>query len=245
MFQLNRHIGVAMLLCAAVACNRGEKQAPAPEQRAVSVQEAAPPPVEAPKPAESAPKAREPAVPETPAAPVLINGVLTNGDAAILADFQKRVAAYVTLKKSVDKKTPDQKETHDPIQIETTQKLLAAKIINVRKGARQGDIFSPDVQTKFRQLLIPEVKGTTGAETKQELNEEFAEEDEDGGNPKAALKVNVEYPEGMPLATTPPNVLQALPKLQDGLEYRFVGRYLLIRDADANIVVDFMPRAIR
>ena len=76
-------------------------------------------------------------------------------------------------------------------------------------------------------------------------SEDFAEGGEEAGNPKAALKVNAEYPEGTPLATTPPNVLQALPKLPDGLEYRFVGKNLLIRDVDANIVVDYMPQAIR
>lgn len=173
----------------------------------------------------------------------MVNGVRTNGDAAVMADFQKRVAAYLDLKKSVDKKTPDQKETNDPIHIETTQKLLASKIMNVRRGARQGDIFTKQVRTKFRQLIIPEVKGTTGRETRQEINEEFAEHE--GENVKGPLKVNAEYPEGTPLATTPPNVLQALPKLADGLEYRFVEKTLLIRDADANIIVDLMPNAIR
>jgi hypothetical protein len=246
MRNFNRYLGVTMLTCTVAACGGGNKdavpeQAPAPQQ----VVPPAPEPPAAEPPAKAATVAPPDAAPAGPAPEVVVNGVRTNGDAAVLADFQKRVGDYVALKKSVDKKTPDQKETREPIQIETTQKLLAAKIISLRKGARAGDIFTEPVRLKFRQLLTPEVKGTTGAETKQELNEDFEEGGKEAGNPKAALRVNVEYPEGTPLATTPPNVLQALPRLPDGLEYRFIGKNLIIRDADANVVVDVMPNAIR
>ncbi len=245
MLHLNRIIGTTVLLCAIAACRGADKQPPAAEQPATAVQEPpAPPQVAAPETAAPARAAapRE-AVPAGPAPEVVVNGVRTNGDAAVIAEFQNRVKAYLDVKKSVDKKTPDQKETKEPIKIETTEKLLAAKIINARAGARQGDIFTLPVRTKFRQLLIPEVKGTTGKETKQEIDEEFEEHGVE--NRKGPLKVNAEYPEGTPLATTPPNVLLSLPKLPDGLEYRFVEKTLLIRDADANIIVDLMPNAIR
>ena len=244
MLQLNRIIGTTALICAVAGCRGGDTQPPVAEQPVASVQEApAPPAAEPPAPArEAAPRE---AVPTGPAPEVVVNGVRTNGDAAVVADFQKRVAAYVDVKKRVDKNTPDQKETKDPAHIETTQKLLASKIINMRQGAQAGDIFTPEIRTKFRQLLIPHVQGTTGRETRQELSEDFEEGGKEAGNPKAALRVNVEYPEGTPLATTPPNVLQALPRLAEGLEYRFVGKNLLLMDADANIVVDLMPNAIR
>jgi hypothetical protein len=244
MLQLNRIIGVTVLLCAVAGCRGGDKQPPAAEQPAAVQEAPAPPQAAAPEPAAPAREAapRE-AVPAGPAPEVVVNGVRTNGDAAVIADFQKRLAAYLDIKKSVDKTTPDQKKTNEPIKIETTQKLLASKIMSARAAARQGDIFTLPVRTKFRQLLIPEVKGTTGKETKQEIDEEF--EEHEAENRKGPLKVNAEYPEGTPLATTPPNVLLSLPKLPDGLEYRFVEKILLIRDADANVIVDLMPNAIR
>ena len=244
MLQLNRIIGATVLLCAVAGCRGADKQPPAAEQPAAVQEAPAPPQAATPEPAAPAREAapRE-AVPAGPAPEVVVNGVRTNGDAAVMADFQKRVAAYLEIKKSVDKQTPDQKETKDPIHIETKQKLLASKIINMRQGARAGDIFTLPIRTKFRQLLIPEVKGTTGKETKQEIDEEF--EEHEAENRKGPLKVNAEYPEGTPLATTPPNVLLSLPKLPDGLEYRFVEKTLLIRDADANVIVDLMPNAIR
>jgi hypothetical protein len=42
----------------------------------------------------------------------------------------------------------------------------------------------------------------------------------------------------------PPNVLQALPKLPLDIEYRFVGKHLILRDARANLIIDYMLNAI-
>jgi hypothetical protein len=36
-----------------------------------------------------------------------------------------------------------------------------------------------------------------------------------------------------------------LPKLPPELEYRIIGKNLIIRDVDANIIVDFVPNAIQ
>ena len=36
-----------------------------------------------------------------------------------------------------------------------------------------------------------------------------------------------------------------LPNLPEQLEYRIVGKNLIIRDVEANIVVDFVPNAIQ
>ena len=49
--------------------------------------------------------------------------------------------------------------------------------------------------------------------------------------------VNGRYPDNVPVSTMPPPVLQTLPKLSEGLEYRFVGDDLIILDVvmpDAN-----------
>jgi hypothetical protein len=59
------------------------------------------------------------------------------------------------------------------------------------------------------------------------------------------LKVNATYPPDTPLPTTPPQVLMNLPKLPEQLEYRIVGKNLIIRDVEANIIVDFVPNAIQ
>ena len=52
--------------------------------------------------------------------------------------------------------------------------------------------------------------------------------------------MNATYPKGASLATMPPNVLEVLPRLPDGLEYRIVNTHLILWDVDADIVVDYV-----
>jgi hypothetical protein len=61
---------------------------------------------------------------------------------------------------------------------------------------------------------------------------------------KLRLKVNDEYPRTIPLQSTPPTLLLNLPELPKEVDYRIVGRALILRDVDANIVIDFIPNAI-
>jgi hypothetical protein len=53
--------------------------------------------------------------------------------------------------------------------------------------------------------------------------------------------VNRLYPTTIPLATFPANLLKALPDLPPELEYRIVNRHLILRDVEANYVVDMVP----
>jgi hypothetical protein len=161
----------------------------------------------------------------------------TNADAAILQDFRDRIDKYVKLHEKLDDEAPRLKETKDPAKIQNAQKGLAARIGEARSGARQGEIFTPEIARLFRRLMNPELKGPDAAETKQEIKEDA---------PKAVrLKVNAPYPEGQALPTVPPNLLTRLPQLPEDLEYRIVGRDLILRDVDANLIVDFIPNAIR
>jgi hypothetical protein len=59
-----------------------------------------------------------------------------------------------------------------------------------------------------------------------------------------ALHVNQVYPQGIPLQSTPPTLLLNLPTLPKELEYRIVGRNLVLHDIVPNIIVDFIPDAI-
>ncbi len=55
------------------------------------------------------------------------------------------------------------------------------------------------------------------------------------------IGVNTIYPTTLPLATFPANLLEKLPKLPPELEYRIVGRDLILRDTTGNVIVDVMP----
>lgn len=159
-----------------------------------------------------------------------------NADAQVIQDFQKRIADYRDLHNKVEKGDARQKESKDPAEIKARQEALAAKIRAARPDARPGDIFTPEVRQLFRRLMYPEVKGPEGKDTKQAIKDD---------SPKAVpLKVNAPYPEGAPLPTVPPNLLAALPKLPEDLEYRVVGKDLILHDVDANLIVDFIRNAI-
>jgi hypothetical protein len=167
-----------------------------------------------------------------------------NADALVLADFQKRIDAYMQIHKDVAKNAPPLKETNDPAQIKHAQEALGAGIRAARADAKPGDVLTPEVRNKFRRLMYPVVTGTTGHEIKEELNEDVKEKDE-GPPTKVPLKVNAAYPEGAPLPTTPPQVLLNLPRLPEQLEYRIIDKNLIIRDVLANIIVDYLPNVIQ
>ena len=160
-----------------------------------------------------------------------------NRDALVLQDFQQRVRKYVELHKRAAKKSLPLKETTDSAKIKAAQQVLADTIQAARKGARPGDIFTPEIRKKFRQLMYPELKGPDGRETKAWIKEDA---------PTAVpLKVNAHYPEAQPLSTVPPNLLERLPQLPEEVEYRIAGTHLLLRDVDANLIVDYVPNAIQ
>jgi hypothetical protein len=56
--------------------------------------------------------------------------------------------------------------------------------------------------------------------------------------------INMRYPVGQPLVTFPPNLLKQLHQLPEDLEYRFVGRDLILRDVKSNTIVDVIRHAI-
>lgn len=161
-----------------------------------------------------------------------------NRDALILQDFQKRIDAYVKLQKDAAKGAPPLKETTDAAKIQQAEVALAARIRALRADARPGDVFTPEIRAKFRQLMYPELQGKEGRDTKALMKED---------EPPTAvpLKVNASYPPAASLPTVGPNLLLSLPKLPEQIEYRIIGKHLILRDVNANIIVDFIPNAIR
>lgn len=161
-----------------------------------------------------------------------------NPRAVVLADYQKRIDEYMKLHDKASKGPAKMKETTDPSDIREAQATLAERLRAARADARQGDIFTPEIRAEFRRLMYPELKGEAGRETKAALREDAPEK-------RVPLKVNASYPEGEPRPTVPANLLVNLPRLPEDLEYRIVGRHLILLDDDANLIVDFIPNAIR
>ena len=159
--------------------------------------------------------------------------------AAIIADFNARLEKFVKTQRALLKQIPISEEA-TPAQIKARQDALAAQLQEIRKNAKQGDIFTPEVAALFKRLINPELKGAEGRETKQALAEE------DGEVAQVNLKINAPWPASEPLTSTPANILANLPQLPKDVEYRISNkRHLVLRDVDANIIVDYIYNAIR
>jgi len=156
-----------------------------------------------------------------------------NPQAALVADFKDRIDKYVELRKKADDSAPPLKKTPEPAEIRAAQDALGERVGAARTGAKHGDIFTPEISEYFRHLVRPEVKNP-GAK-------DLIKDDNPGNFP---FKVNTKYPEKEPLSSVPPNVLKSLPQLPKDIEYRFVGKHLILRDARANLIIDYIPNAI-
>jgi hypothetical protein len=163
-----------------------------------------------------------------------------NPDAGLIADFRKRVDDYVTLRRKAESATSvDLKEQSKPLEIVVAEKSLAERIRSQRPAAKAGDLFTPATQAMLRRLLKPPLaKGADAEDNKAIIRD-------DAPAPKEVpFKVNAEYPKDTPLSTVPPDVLLTLPALPEDVQYRFAGKHLLLYDAKANLIIDYMLNAV-
>lgn len=159
-----------------------------------------------------------------------------NPDAALSVEFTKRVEAYLELHKNAVAKMPPLPKETTPQQIDSHQRALTQEIERLRARAQAGDIFTKEIRAYFRRQLEGTFAGVEGRKLRDTIM------DENPGPIK--LRVNGRYPDTVPLATMPPKVLAALPKLPQILEYRFIGERLILLDVPAHLVVDFIDEAL-
>ena len=158
-------------------------------------------------------------------------------EARDLKTFADRVQAYVKMQKNLEASLPTLKPTKDPAQIVEHQHALAGKIIEARRDARQGDIFTHEVTERFRKIIRKSFQGRQGRLARRTIQQ-------DTPFKIVPMRVNDVFPDDIPLTTTPPTLMLKLPELPPELSYRFVGRDLVLKDIKAGLVVDLIPKAI-
>ncbi len=162
----------------------------------------------------------------------------TDPTAAPFADFGKRIDAYVTLRDSLAAKMGPLDVTKSQAEIAARATTLATLITGARDSAKQGDIFTPEFATIIATLIKTEYTRRTDSvvEQRDDAQEEL---------PNFVPAVNMLYPTTYPLATFPATLLPLLPPLPtDKVEYRIVTHYLILRDVEANLIIDVMPNAV-
>jgi hypothetical protein len=170
---------------------------------------------------------------------VLMAGILcaqtthpaVNADSLIVQDFEKRVAAYLQLRKSIESNLTRLKSTPSQEKISHHENELGRAVREARKNARPGDIFTPEIAAEIRRLIAIAMQPEDGNHIAQSLRH---------AEPvQLHLDINDRYPvDHVPIQSTPPSLLENLPDLPPEIEYRITGRDLVLLDAKANLIVD-------
>ena len=153
-------------------------------------------------------------------------------DPETVAEFSRRVQDYAALRTRLEAGLPPLVVTNDADEIETFEHRMAERIDAVR-GSRRGQVFLPAMEGQLKQMLALRVDAATLAAIMDDNPGEFD------------VDINENYNKLHGLATTPPNILLRLPDLPKDLQYRFVGRHLILFDGRVNVVVDEIPYALR
>lgn len=152
-------------------------------------------------------------------------------------DFAKRLDQYSALRNKLADSVGPLDPTWDQGKIALRASKLADAIRMARAGAKQGDLFTPEVATIIATLIKTEYdrRPDTVLNARGDAQREL---------PDFVPEVNQIYPTSYPLATFPATLLPLLPRLPKELEYRIVSKYLILRDVEANVIIDLMPHAV-
>jgi hypothetical protein len=146
--------------------------------------------------------------------------------------FSMRVRRYAELRSNLEKGLIGLTMTDDPAQIERAESALAREIRLARAGAGGGEIFTPTITAKFKNVLTLAINASTWAAIMDDNPREFSH------------RINGTYPKSRPLSTVPPSILARLPTLPDDIQYRFLGRHLILYDTRANLIIDHILYAL-
>jgi hypothetical protein len=160
-----------------------------------------------------------------------------------IKDFNDRVKDYLKLHKKAAETLPPLTGEEDPAAVAAYRVALAQAIRARRGSARRGEVFDAKVVPTIVERVRTELEGAEARPARKVIKEGNPKFDEEGYVP-VPIRVNADYPLRAPVSTVPPSVLLVLPPLpHDVLEYRFVGRDLILRDLEANLIVDYILAA--
>jgi hypothetical protein len=167
--------------------------------------------------------------------------------AALLEDhiatlaFEQSVSDYARMHRLLEGPLPMPPPSADMRIVQAVVDELGARIQAARQGARQGDIFTDAVARMFRRRMA-------SCLSPEDLEAILAGTHPEDGRPEGAgaqsLRVNAGWPAHVLFDFVPPNLLAALPPLPPELQYRTVGRSLVLWDHHANLVVDYLPAVL-
>ena len=162
---------------------------------------------------------------------------LSGPETEAVKKFELQLAEYQKLRDQLEDNLDPLGEEATPEEIDEHRAQLRAAIKTARVGAKPGDFFTPGMESLVKRICRQAATGSNGKEVQSTIMDENP-----GKLPQVG--VNDRYPDGVPVATMPAELLDALPKLNPYMEYRFLGKRLVLVDAGAGMVLDVTPEVM-
>lgn len=148
--------------------------------------------------------------------------------------FRQAVEAYATLHRRLAQGLPRLAADASPEAVHAREVAFENLIAGERRTNARGDLFVAPIQPVIRRVATQMLTGPDGPSLVDTITEESTER-------RRGVRINARYPDDIPLSSMPAQLLNALPPLPEELEYRFVGRDLILLDTKARLIADVMP----
>jgi hypothetical protein len=161
---------------------------------------------------------------------------VTTDETAAVAQFEAAISDYMKLRQRLRNEIAGPVPNSTATELNRASDSLAAAIQRSRAGAREGNIFVAPVTAMVRHRVDDAIR-------RDNLGPILANIDDESATVKTP-SIHLRFPSAAQMATMPPSLLAALPQLPKELEYRIVGNYLVLRDVDAALILDYIPAAV-
>ena len=152
------------------------------------------------------------------------------------SSFSALINDYVKLRERISEELPPLTVTTKPAEIAAKSDAIAQAVQRANPKPAQGRFFSAETAAEIRRRISEYGK-------LHDLSFIVAP-DADERETVRGVAVYTRFPVDSVMQTMPPGLLQRLPPLPPMLEYRLLGRVLILRDSDAAMVLDYLPNAI-
>ena len=155
---------------------------------------------------------------------------------AALKQFDRAIADYMAMRNRLRSEVAGPVKNSTSSQVNNASDALAAGIQRARAKAEVGTLFTPAISAVIKKRIADAIRSENLTEVLADIDDEKAL--------SIQPKVHLRLPVSAQMATMPPSLLKVLPNLPKELEYRILDRYLVLRDVDASLILDYIPAAV-
>lgn len=159
-----------------------------------------------------------------------------SADAPAIEQFEAAIAGYVAMRRRLINEIPRPVPNSTSIELNNASDALAGAIQRARQNAQVGDVFVAPITAVFKRTVDAAVRTP-------EMQKVLAAIDDEEPTVRVP-KIHLRFPGASQMATMPASLLNVLPNLPKELEYRIIGRFLVLRDVDAALIIDYIPDLI-